>query len=130
MKEHVSDPLDAFHGMASCPVCGCLAPVGALRCPECGTFHSGHVMEERTAPTPEEREASIQRSIDPSMYSLGPSSSVPDESFEESTALTTWEGGSTDFSFEDDDEPIQTKPSVDVPPAELIAKDEGSSIDN
>ena len=60
-------------------------------------------MEEREPPVAvvvEEKEP-----IDPSIYSLGPGAVLPEESFEESEDVKSWEGGSTDFSFEDDDEP-------------------------
>lgn len=125
MTEEANDPLSAFHGLASCPVCGCLSTKGTLRCPECGTFHAGHVMEERTPPSAEEREAAAtQRAIDPSMYSLGPSSTTPEESFEESDSLTTWTGGSTDFSFEDEDDETQLKSSIVLPQPETVAHNE------
>ena len=127
MTEDVPDPLNAFHGMASCPVCGCLSLKGALRCPECGTFHAGHVLEERTPPSPEEREAGAQRAIEPSMYSLGPSSTAPDESFEESDALTQWTGGSTDFSFDEDEDDRPLKQSMMIPEAETVASNEDES---
>ena len=99
-----SDPIDAYAGLTTCPVCGCLDRKGTYRCHECGTFHAGSIMEEREAPESpivEEKEP-----LDPSIYSLGPGAVLPEESFEESDDVKSWEGGSTDFSFEDDDEPV------------------------
>lgn len=98
-----SDPIEAYVGLTTCPVCGCLDRKGTYRCHECGTFHAGSIMEEREPPAEvivEEKEP-----LDPSIYSLGPGAVLPEESFEESEDVKSWEGGSTDFSFDDDDEP-------------------------
>jgi hypothetical protein len=111
-----SDPINAYTGLCTCPVCGCLDRKGVYRCHECGTFHAGSIMEEREPPevaVPEKKEP-----LDPSIYSLGPGAPLPEESFEESEDVTSWEGGSTDFSFEDDDEP----------PA-LISKSDSLAVD-
>ncbi len=124
MTEGERDPLDAFHGVASCTVCGCFAKKGTLRCPECGTFHSGAVMVERPAPSPEERVAAEPSAPDPSMYSLGPASTIAEEAFEESEDVRAWTGGSTDFTFEDDDEPVATStPALSAAP-EVVASNE------
>ena len=76
--------------------------VGSVRCSECGTFHSGIHLEEREAPpldsTPE-REV-----IDPSIYSLSDQHAIPEEDFEESEEISSWSGGSTDFTMNDEDE--------------------------
>ena len=45
-----SDPIDAYAGLTTCPVCGCLDRKGIYRCHECGTFHAGSIMEEREPP--------------------------------------------------------------------------------
>ncbi|MGB0237037.1 MAG: hypothetical protein ACPF93_08090 [Poseidonia sp.] len=59
-------------------------------------------MEEREAP----KQPTPSRAIDPSHYSLSGDGGPDDgESFEESEDIRSWEGGNTDFSFDDEDEP-------------------------
>ena len=120
-----NDPLEQFRGQAACPVCGCLERKGMYRCSECGTFHAGSIMEEREAPPmplPEERDKSA---IDPSVYSLGPNATIPEETFDESEDLRTWDGGSTDFSFEEeDDSPPAQEKAPSIPEPEIIITDE------
>ena len=100
------DNLDQFLGIESCPVCGCLERKGTYRCPECGTFHAGSIMEEREAPPPMEDIDAEKPDLDPRNYSLGPNQAVPEETFQQSDDVKVWDGGSSDFMFEDDDEPI------------------------
>ncbi len=108
------DPLATLKGYASCPVCGCIEQVGSVRCSECGTFHSGIHLEERAAPPPSEV---IEREvIDPSIYSLSDSHAIPEEEFEESEEISSWSGGSTDFTMSDDDD---EKPLAKIDPDEL-----------
>ena len=119
-----SDPLERLNGLAACPVCGCFDRKGMYRCSECGTFHAGAIMEERAPPSPSEQMAYEEESntpIDPSVYSLGPNATLPDESFDESEDVRNWDGGSTDFTFEEDDAPIAT---LRLPDAEDILSDE------
>jgi hypothetical protein len=120
-----NDPLEQFRGQAACPVCGCLDRKGMYRCSECGTFHAGSIMEEREAPPmppPEERE---QSTIDPSVYSLGPNATIPEETFDESEDLRSWDGGSTDFSFEEDDSsPHTPKQVAGIPEPEIVSDDD------
>ena len=98
------DPLKAFVGISACPNCGCLDLVGAYRCAECGIFHAGaQTFEDREAPPPES--ANDRPVADPSAYSLSVNSSPIKEDFEESDEVTSWSAASSDFSFEDDDEP-------------------------
>lgn len=118
--DNVRDPVNSFKNVVQCPVCGCLEHAGTLRCPECGTFHSGRILEERKAPTPEEVERYSNQMIDPVNYSIRPNQSMPDESFEESDDVIHWEGGNTDFSFEDDTPPLPLKKTAEV----LIPDDE------
>ena len=100
------DKLDIFQGMESCPVCGTIASKGTLRCPECGTFHSGLHLEERSPPPPEQRVA--PKDLDPSDYSVNPDSELIEETFEaDESAVKEWSGGSSDFSFEDDEKEIK-----------------------
>ena len=99
------DPLKAFVGISACPNCGCLDHVGTYRCAECGVFHAGTTaaFEEREAPPPS---ALPEKPIaDPSAYSLSGSSKPVEEKFEESEEVTTWRSASSDFSFDDEDEP-------------------------
>jgi hypothetical protein len=106
------DNLDQFIGIATCPVCGCLERKGAYRCPECGTFHAGSIMEEREAPPPMQINDVDKPDLDPRNYSLGPNQASPEESFEQSEDVKAWDGGSSDFMFEDDDEPINVESKI------------------
>ena len=119
-----SDPLSSFYGTAVCPVCGCIDRKGMYRCSECGTFHAGGIMEEREAPPLEQREQLIADMvpIDPSVYSVGPNASIPEESFDESDDVRSWEGGSTDFSFDDGDDPPLA--SIELPQPEVVESDD------
>ena len=116
----MSDQLDVLVGKESCPVCGTISDKGAVRCLECSTFHSGLHLEERAPPTPEERQKS--RNVNPLDYSINPGSAIADEEFEgDETSVKDWSGGSTDFSFVDDN-PV----SVDkkkVPESEEVVED-------
>ena len=116
----MSDKLDALVGKESCPVCGTITQKGTGRCPECGTFHSGIHLEERPAPSPEER--AISREIDPLDYSINPGSAIADEDFEgDESTVKSWSGGATDFSFVDD-EPVKIQ-KIEVPKSEEIESD-------
>ena len=119
-----SDPLDRLNGLAVCPVCGCFDRKGMYRCSECGTFHAGGIMEEREAPPPsEQRELEAAAPpLDPSVYSLGPNASIPEESFDESDDVRSWEGGSTDFTFDEDDDPPVAH--ITLPEPEDVTSDE------
>ena len=118
----MSDPLDALVGKESCPVCGTLTQVGTARCPECGTFHSGIHLEEREAPSPEERTS--QRELDPSDYSMNPKTAIAHEDFEgDESTIRNWSGGSTDFSFVDEEPPVIKQKSPIVADSEEIAND-------
>ena len=118
-----TDPLDQLSGYAVCPVCGCFDRKGMYRCSECGTFHAGGIMEEREAPTAAEvRESTVVQTIDPSIYSVGPNATIPDESFDESEDVRSWDGGSTDFTFdESEDAPVA---KIELPEPEVLATDE------
>ena len=113
-----SDPLNALRGTSFCPVCGCIEKSGSVRCAECGTFHSVVHLEERDAPPPSmEKPSPI---VDPVSYSLAPGGDqIPIESFEESDSVTNWEGGSTDFTMDEEEE----KPMSRVDPDELDLPD-------
>ena len=82
-------------------------------------------MEDREPPSPAEQQA-IQEStalpLDPSVYSLGPNASIPEESFDESEDVRRWDGGSTDFTFTDDDDRPVAK--LKLPQPENVASDE------
>lgn len=117
------DPLDQLRGYAVCPVCGCFDRKGMYRCSECGTFHAGGIMEEREAPTASEvRESIVEQPIDPSIYSVGPHATIPEESFDESEDVRSWDGGSTDFTFdEEEDKPVA---KMNLPEPETISNNE------
>ena len=81
-------------------------------------------MEEREAPPPSEQRdlQENQPVLDPSVYSVGPNASIPDESFDESDEVRSWDGGSTDFTFDETDEAPVAK--LSLPEGEVIANDE------
>jgi len=120
MSSH--DTLDSLKGKSSCPVCGCIEQEGSVRCSECGTFHSGIHLEEREAPLPNstpEREI-----IDPSLYSLSNQHAIPEEEFDESERISTWSGGSTDFTMPDEEEKPLAKIDIDelnLPSPEIVS---------
>ena len=97
-----TDPLFSFLSAVRCPSCGTLETKGTFKCPECGLFHSAVPMEERKAPSPEERVQN--REVDPSAYSLSSNSKLVTESFDETNEIQTWKGGNTDFSDLNNDE--------------------------
>jgi len=114
-----ADPINTLRGTAFCPVCGCIEKSGSIRCAECGTFHSSAHLEEREAPPPSQEVSNIP--VDPASYSLAPGSDqIPTESFEESDSVTSWEGGSTDFTVEEEEE---ERPMSRVDPDELVLPD-------
>ena len=118
----MTDGLDVLMGKEACPVCGTISQKGTARCPECGTFHSGVHLEEREAPSPEER--AILRELDPSDYSMNPDSAIVSEDFEgDDSTIKNWSGGSTDFSFIDEEEPSIVKEKVKIPKSEEIESD-------
>ena len=82
-------------------------------------------MEDREPPSPAEQQAiqdATAPTLDPSVYSLGPNASIPEESFDESEDVRRWDGGSTDFTFADDDDPPLAK--LELPPPENVVSDE------
>lgn len=122
-SDFMADRLDVLVGKESCPVCGTISQKGTARCPECGTFHSGIHLEEREAPPPEERISS--REVDPSDYSMNPEIAIASEEFEGDDAnIKNWGGGSTDFSFIDDEGnlPVETE-NLLIPESEEIESD-------
>jgi len=77
-------------------------------------------MEERKPPTTQELEQYTAPIIDPLNYSIRPNQSLPEEEFEESKDVRNWEGGNTDFSFEDDDSIPQRIAEKEIPSDEII----------
>ncbi|MBJ61733.1 MAG: hypothetical protein CMB57_00630 [Euryarchaeota archaeon] len=122
-SDFMADRLDVLVGKESCPVCGTISQKGTARCPECGTFHSGIHLEEREAPPPEERMSN--REVDPSDYSMNPKAAIASEEFEGDDAnIKNWGGGSTDFSFidENDNLPVESQ-ILEIPESEEIETD-------
>ena len=116
-----TDPLFGILSAVRCPSCGTLESKGTFKCPECGLFHSSLPMEDRQAPTPEER---VQhREIDPSAYSLSSNSKLVSESFDETNEIQSWTGGNTDFSDLGPDEPPVKLSKVEETVVELIHDD-------
>ncbi len=100
------DLLSAFDGLEVCADCGTLQQILTLRCPECGRFHSS-TMVRKEATVEEARSEARGRDrlpIDPSHYSLNPTSPLFDEEEDEqsSTVSRPWQGGVTDFAFEEE----------------------------
>ena len=80
-------------------------------------------MEEREAPTAAEvRDSIVVQPIDPSIYSVGSNATIPDESFDESEDVRSWDGGSTDFTFDESEEAPVAK--IELPEPEVLANDE------
>ena len=120
-SDFMDDTLDVLVGKESCPVCGTISQKGTARCPECGTFHSGIHLEEREAPPPEERNSN--REVDPSDYSMNPETAIANEEFEgDDSNIKNWVGGSTDFSFIDDEDEASPH-SIIIPESEEIESD-------
>ena len=119
----MSDRLDVLVGKESCPVCGTISQKGTARCPECGTFHSGIHLEEREPPPPEERMSN--REVDPSDYSMNPDAAITTEEFDsDESSVKNWGGGSTDFSFIDEEDSNPPKiANLEIPEAEEIESD-------
>ena len=121
-----SDPLDVYSNLAACPNCGCLERKGTVRCAECGTFHSGIHMEERIV---DEHAPPIERApIDPSAYSLSGNQEAPNETFEETEDLVSWDGGSSDFTMDDQEGPPLSR--VDPDELELPLPEDLTHIDS
>ena len=106
------DILKLFNNMAECPVCGCIERKGSFRCLGCGAFHSNAHLVDRDAPKPEDKPQEDVM-IDPLAYSMGPNQKIIEEEFEQSEDVVTWKGGSTDFSFDRDDEGLAVKFNID-----------------
>ena len=121
----MTDELDILIGKEYCPVCASIYQKNTQRCPECGTFHSGVHLEDREPPTPEERVAA--REVEPTDYSINPNAAITDEEFDsDDSSVKNWTGGSTDFSFVDE-EPIakenQKSTNAEIIPDEIIHED-------
>ena len=81
-------------------------------------------MDEREAPPPSEQREQLESQpiVDPSVYSVGPNAPIPEESFDESDDVRSWEGGSTDFTFDESEEAPVAK--LSLPDGEVLAIDE------
>ena len=106
----MTDSLNHFEGLESCSECGCLTLLGAIRCPECGTFHSDLTSLPDRDPPPIVEETPNPKDLDPSLYSLNPVAALPpseDEDEELPDPTIDWHQSSTDFTF-DDSEDLET----------------------
>ena len=87
-------------------------------------------MEEREAPPPGSAPPPTDLApIDPAIYSLGPNAAIPEESFDETEDVRAWNGGSSDFSFEEDDAPSAVPVQTQLPPAEDLEPSPDDSED-
>tara|TARA_B100001996_G_scaffold62673_1_gene44910 strand:- start:762 stop:1073 length:312 start_codon:yes stop_codon:yes gene_type:complete len=103
MMDDTSFPI--YSDLESCPDCGTISSKNTVRCPECGRFNTSiHVRDEVTVE--QARHEASTRSIestDPSFYSLNPNVSIDVQSDEDEEEVSRpWEGGSTDFRFEEE----------------------------
>ncbi|MFL2977130.1 MAG: hypothetical protein ACJZ49_06260 [Candidatus Thalassarchaeaceae archaeon] len=98
--------LPVYSDLESCPDCGAISRNDTVRCPECGRFNTSiHLREEATVEQArQEASARSVESVDPSFYSLNPDSSIEVESdqLDDEEVSRPWEGGSTDFRFEEE----------------------------
>tara|TARA_B100001250_G_C19681038_1_gene735841 strand:+ start:225 stop:539 length:315 start_codon:yes stop_codon:yes gene_type:complete len=96
----------SYADLESCPDCGSISSKDTVRCPECGRFNTSiHVRDEATVEEArKEASTRIAESTDPSFYSLNPNASLQDDSDDEDDEDVSrpWEGGSTDFRFEEE----------------------------
>ena len=95
-----------YSNLESCPDCGAISRKDTVRCPECGRFNTSiHVRDEATVEQAR-HEASTRsaESADPSFYSLNPNASfdAETEETEDEDVSRPWEGGTTDFRFEEE----------------------------
>ena len=95
-----------YSDLESCPDCGAIYRNNTVRCPECGRFNTSiHVREEATVEQAR-KEASTRSidSVDPSFYSLNPNLTIEVESdqLEDEEVSRPWQGGTTDFRFEEE----------------------------
>ncbi len=103
MKE---DLLDVFQDKEICPTCSAIHPKKISRCPECGIFHDAEIFVERKQTYVPRKTTTKAKPVDPGMYSLNPHSEIPDDGLDEieiEDHTISWSGGSTDFSFDDED---------------------------
>ena len=83
-------------------------------------------MEERVV---DEHAAPIERApIDPSAYSLSGTQDTPQETFEETEDLVSWDGGSSDFTMDDREEPPLSR--IDPDDLDLPEPEDLSNIDS
>ena len=113
------DPLDLFKEKAECPVCGCIEGKGSFRCLGCGAFHSTAHLVERDAP-PTESRVLDDVEVNPLAYSMGPNQKIVEDEFEQSDDVVSWEGGSTDFSFEDESPIKENINKTSIPESEEL----------
>ena len=77
-------------------------------------------MKHRAPNSTPEREV-----IDPSLYSLSNQHAIPEEDFEESEKISSWSGGSTDFTMTDEEE----KPLSKIDSDDLVLPEPESLTD-
>lgn len=100
------DSYSVYSDLESCPDCGSISSKDSVRCPECGRFNTSiHVRDEATVE--EARQEASSRAVesaDPSLYSLNPNASIDVESedVDDEEVSRPWQGGSTDFRFEEE----------------------------
>ena len=58
--------------------------------------------------------------VNPLAYSMGPNQKIIEEEFEQSDDVVSWEGGSTDFSFEEESPIKQNVNKTNIPESEEL----------
>ena len=88
-------------------------------------------MEEREPPPPGSAPPPTEGTpLDPAIYSLGPNAAIPEESFDETEDVRAWNGGSSDFSLEEDEVISPVQPETRLPPSEVLEPSPDDNVED